>query len=110
MSERQLDEEFLKHRLFQADEADKIGESLKTLGAVAHLDIQYATKRPSAEELFKNSFSATASPPSQPKIAEEKPVGNKFSVKITDVNGFEDYGEAGQHEGEFIEDKKPREF
>ena len=111
VSERQLDEEFLKHRLFQADEADKICESLKTLGTVAHLDIQYATNRPSAEELFKNSFSSTASPPSQTKtVSEEKPVGNKFSVKITDVNGFEDYGEAANNEGEFIEVKKPRKF
>lgn len=143
VSERQLDEEFSKIKVFKEDNYDMMMESINNFGKISQLNVKYAKQRPPLDEVLNNSF--TASPKASPlpqrqqqqdSIRKEqqkanaasdatgngkqmngnsKPVngngvtnGNgkkKFTIPITDVNGFSDELE---EEGEFIELKSQK--
>lgn len=143
VSERQLDEEFSKIKVFKEDNYDMMMESINNFGKISQLNVKYAKQRPPLDEVLNNSF--TASPKASPlpqrqqqqdSIRKEqqkanaasdatgngkqmngnsKPVngngvtnGNgkkKFTIPITDVNGFSDEFE---QEGEFIELKSQK--
>lgn len=127
VSERLLDEEFGKMKVFHEDNYDDLYSAINSYGRVAQLNhIKYATVRPSTEELLNNSFSAPAPVIPQPQRESKKtngkpmngnsngnknhntaqssvskPTNGKFNIKIEDVSASDD-------EGEFIEVKKPQ--
>lgn len=133
VSERQLDEEFSKIKVFKENNYDMIMESINSFGMISQLNVKYAKQRPPLDEVLNNSF--TASPKASPLpqrqqnkkdapavVSNGKPMngssnpkpvnGNgvtngkkKFSIPITDVNGFSDELE---DEGEFIELKSQK--
>jgi hypothetical protein len=120
LNERQLDEEFVKLKIFQEDNLDKVYESIRSFGRISQLNVQYASKRPPTEELLNTSFSSSQAPPpplvafnqtnnNKPKIEKitNHNLQQKHSIQITEINGISDEDE-GSKEGEFIEVKRPR--
>lgn len=129
VSERQLDEEFTKLKLFQQDNSDRLHETIASFGKIPQINVKYATERPPIEEILNSSFSSPKiSPQPNGSTAGNKKTqsingggqktagaaksantnGVRHSVKITEVNGFSGDEDTLEDEGEFIEVKKPQ--
>jgi len=135
VSERLLDEEFAKIKIFHDDNLDQLNQSINSFGRIAQVNVKYATKRPPIEEVLNNSFTASSPIQQQQQIVtngnnnNSKKQNNKnsasnvvsnrvkatnetlntngrHSIKIIDFNGFSD--DNNEDEGEFIEVKKPQ--
>jgi hypothetical protein len=115
VSERQVDEEFLKLKLFQQDSSN-LREAISNFARIPQLDqIKYASERPPTEQVMNNNFFKPKEPVAngvQHKTVNhqartEKPISNgiRNSVKITEVNGHSDEQDS---DGGFIEIKKPQ--
>jgi len=101
VSERQVDEQFLKVSLFQQNNEGLLCDAIHSYASIGQLDtIKYAAQRPPAQQLLAAS--------AQPKAAQPATNGVRHSIKITEVNGFSEDDLASGSEAGFIEVKKPR--
>ena len=119
VSERNLDEEFSKMKLFHEENFEKLCEAINSFGSVSQFKNQYATQRPPLNELV-NSLASPTTPtvpstvvPSETtaKLANGNAQvnGGKKKTKVVNENGNGKHPE-DDDEGEFIEVKKPRKF
>lgn len=127
VNERQVDEEFLKVKLFQQDNQDLLYNAIANYASIGQLDtIKYAAQRPPIQQLLNNNNTPVSvqsnghvvkSPPAQSQNKPAQPVkqapasnGVRHSIKITEVNGFsdDDNNRGSDNESGFIEVKKPQ--
>lgn len=88
VSERLLDEEFGKIKIFQEDNYDELYSAINNYGHVAQLNhIKYATVRPPTEELLNNSFSAPAPVVPQPQREAKKTAKTNGKQMNSNSNG-----------------------